>query len=359
MINSKFTKLHNNFGVISAFLTDPLSLLINRIIGINDTNCNSIGFYYEIMPEVISVNLFNIYDNNPISWCRLGYSMDKLLLSPYVNKISFYPLIDNKYSNIFRTLCIENLSINSNNLSTRYEEILLELVDIPTNQKYLTGFSIINTILSTVMREKLQNIPNNIIVQNKILKIPRNIITDSNDTNNSDNKYIIEETRKEIVKLSAIFLNLFTTNNLFRNKFLSISEYYQKINTSQKLIKLGSYINELTNSLNNNSDTLFNINELISLFNDLCKNSNINIPVDDKISSGQITFVSSGNFDNNTDNSKIISIYNGNIKHFSDDILLDILLYIDSLRDSNGESNNKYSYIQNKIVIELSERKKK
>src|SRR5437773_1781819 len=93
--NSKFTHIHGRCGILTACLIDPLSLLISKISGLQENEVNSVGFYYESDLHgtiVHSVLLFNIYDNDPIPWLRVSYTMDLLLASPFVTKITYYPL---------------------------------------------------------------------------------------------------------------------------------------------------------------------------------------------------------------------------------------------------------------------------
>ena len=54
---------------------------------------------------------------------------------------------------------------------------------------------------------------------------------------------------------------------------------------------------------------------------------------------------------------QILTSEKNNYKRYSNQQLMDILIYIDSLRDSNGNGNNKYCKLQNDITYELTNRK--
>ncbi len=54
-----------------------------------------------------------------------------------------------------------------------------------------------------------------------------------------------------------------------------------------------------------------------------------------------------------------IPIHGGNISCLNDSQLMDILIYIDSMRDNKGKEDKKYAYIQNMIVNQLALRRKK
>lgn len=98
--------MDNDFGIISLKLTDPLSLLLDKITN-NVAKANAVGFYYNN-----DVKIFNVYDNYPISWLhpvdvtrdgplgpiglrsltRLGSgtTLQYLIKSNYVKKITCY-----------------------------------------------------------------------------------------------------------------------------------------------------------------------------------------------------------------------------------------------------------------------------
>ena len=57
-------------------------------------------------------------------------------------------------------------------------------------------------------------------------------------------------------------------------------------------------------------------------------------------------------------NNKILMIpmINANLKLLSEEQLMDILIYLDSLRTSDGTGDTRFSHLQNEITYELSKR---
>ena len=53
-----------------------------------------------------------------------------------------------------------------------------------------------------------------------------------------------------------------------------------------------------------------------------------------------------------------IQMHGSDFSLLSEDELVNILIYIDSLRTSDGTGDNKYSNLQNEIICELSSRNK-
>ena len=91
----EFNKIYRSCGIIKACLIDPLSLLINKILRLEENDINAVGYYYEEKYQdknKCKVILYNIYDNELVSWMKTSYTMDLLIVSPYVNKIIFYPI---------------------------------------------------------------------------------------------------------------------------------------------------------------------------------------------------------------------------------------------------------------------------
>ena len=508
---SGIDNIHERCGIMTVCLTDPLSQLISKIMGLREDEANSVGFYYEAELHGVSkctVILFNIYDNDPVPWLRLGYTMELLLASPFVTKINFYPLVTNqsdsssslmsratmskrsiskRLEDMFRTVVVETISTNAGAIHDKnisYTALLLKIAGITGEDadrltiKIITGYSLVNRVLLTLMgirQSDLSKISSSIIPC-PLLRTPVSIIAPREQPNESDIKYVIEESRREITKLVAIFVDLFTSHELFRSNILatrlvnyttdgnrssmgsvvnldslfslenelvshivggiqngiisnstlndiirdisderfslanqvpgyslsSLSKLPISINPNKNvqvttdtmmctfqqpvastmftntdpLKDLGLYISHIVDSFTKPDALTINLGGIIGAYNNAIKGTDL-----DKISIPKLnTDVSKSGVngahtlsrqaivtipgDPNGDNilipinSKAIPVpmYNGNLSSLSQTQLLDILVYIDSLRDSNGTGDTRFANLQNEITHELAQR---
>jgi hypothetical protein len=162
--------------------------------------------------------------------------------------------------------------------------------------------------------------------------------------------------------------NLLSKNNTLKLSFnnnpsgiISIVKERQIVNNNddnnEKINKLGCYLNEITNSLDDEEPIYINWNDIIKLYNDL--NNNKIKEIDNKSSKSSREVILT--FNNDIDNIlrqkyKILTTEKNNLEKYSIQELIDILIYLDSLRDSNGNGNNKYCKLQNDITYELAQR---
>ena len=124
-------------GILLARITDPLSLLINTITNYDN---NAIGYYYyDNMMNIIHVSLYNIFDGSIIAWLKLGTTLHKLLQSPFLYRLTFYPLQE-KYLVPFRNLTL--LSFKTTSAKQAIYNQLCREEPISYN-----GYTLINTIL--------------------------------------------------------------------------------------------------------------------------------------------------------------------------------------------------------------------
>jgi hypothetical protein len=532
-----FKDLYKRAGIIRVSLIDPLSLLINKILGLEDSAINAIGYYYEEKyngKTKCKVLLYNIYDNEIVTWMKMGYTMDLLIVSPFVNKIIFQPLkLNDINKNIpiinrnglnmdlfknFREIC-KNVSYENEQIkydkNITYMNILVNGVShlpfgsINNDDKRITGKNIVKKIisrLSIVNSEQWDKTPlfgicgtNTKQSKHKMLlfnpdgiakqwdKTPLfgicgtnakqshrdcsdlplkgkfkqggktrlfghkiKIITNDEAIYTDDTYYIIEETRKDIVNLIAIFIDLYTLDIKFRNKILNnpngtirthtervnlnndiislyldnllkkeveinnnivsaglngllykddfntlirelnierknvnvnvenlleITDYNKNIviidddimctfikeetteNYNDDLNKLGSYLNKINELLKNEAVAYINWNDIIKLYNNIIKKKEIK-EIENTYS--KMTILT---FNNNSDrilNDKynILTTEHNNLKKYSTEKLMDILIYLDSMNDNllGGLSNNKFCKLQNDITYELSMR---
>jgi len=523
-----FKDLYKRAGIIRAVLIDPLSLLINKILGLEDSAINAIGYYYDEKyngKTKCKVLLYNIYDNEIVTWMKRGYTMDLLIVSPFVNKIIFQPL---KLNDINKNIPIINRNglnmdlfknfkeicknVSDENEQTKYDKnitymnILLnnpsgivriypERVSlngvspkgsINNDDKRITGKNIVKKIISRLtivnseqwdktplfgicetnakQHEMLLCNPDGIAKQSRwdcsdlplkgksktrLFGHKIKIITNDEAIYTDDTYYIIEETRKDIVNLISIFIDLYTIDIKFRNRILNnpygsvfpqervslnndiislyldnllkkeveinnnivsaglngllykddfnslirelniarknvnvnvenlleITDYNKNIliidddtmctfineetteNYNDDLNKLGSYLNKINELLKNEAVVYINWNDIIKLYNNIIKKKEIK-EIENTYS--KMTILT---FNNNSDrilNDKynILTTEHNNLKKYTTEKLMDILIYLDSMNDTllGGMSNNKYCKLQNDITYELSMR---
>jgi hypothetical protein len=501
-------------GIITACLTDPLSQFISKIMGLKDGEHNSVGFYYQAELHGISkctVILFNIYDNDPVPWLRLGYTMDLLLASPFVTKITFYPVVTNQHGSLlsratlstvkhsrepkledmFRTVVVETINSNASAIHDKnvsYTALLLKIFGVTGGDAdrlmdgLITGYSLVNRVLLTLMGIKQSDL-NKIgssIVPCPLLKKPVTISAPRETVTENDIKYIVEESRREITKLVAVFVDLYTTHETFRNNVLTTrtssvysdhfnlmdlfsketelvthiisgirngmisngtlndiiydlsNERFSLVNqipghthqplpmstnpsktvqiimdtpmctfqdqssnynhhndyNSESLRDLGVYLEHIIDSFDNPDPLTINLGGIVAAYNNAIKgipsleSSKINIPTNLEYSNLSTqshsrnigfsstlsrqaivtmlkTFPSSKHIQTSNKLQTTISVpmYNGNLSTLTDQQLIDILVYIDSLRDSDGSGDTRFANLQNEITHELSLRR--
>jgi len=467
--------LYERCGILTVCLTDPLSQLINKIRYINGDDPNAVGFYYsiELQGSIKSaVILFNTYDNTHVSWLKLGYTMDMLLESPFIKRVTFYPMIleqtnktgillsratmlktiNNNLEDVFRTTIVETIGKNRivYDKSNTYTSMLLGISN--TN---ITGYSLINKVLLKLMDIKQDNISTTDIIPCPLLKPPISI-SQNNIQTEFNVKYVVEQSRNEINILTDVFVDLFSTNTAFREKIIyetnncyegvknlndlftceeelvsriisglrdgiinnsllnnsiknltnerfklieSNKTYHTRplpisanpsdkvniikddtmctfkqsalITDNNHLKDIGDYINHIIDCVNNTEPVIINLGGMISSYNNAIKGTNlspiainVNKDINHVISRNAVIVIPNsvttldilpGTIET-IDSYISIPMYNSNLTTLSNDQLLDILVYIDSIKYKNGSRDNKYDNIQNEITYELSRR---
>lgn len=446
-------KIYRKYGIMTAYLTDPMSLIINKILDLGENKPNAVGFYYEDLGlDKCYINLFNIYDNYPVPWMKLGSSMDSLLLSPFVTNVVYYPLIKEDKDEIFRATMIDVINENSKLLSEKTESfynILISTISGPISSNQITGYNLVNNVL-------LKLIGNDTTIQtsdlsSSILNCPiiGNISTINApqvDISNNEIYYITEELRKDLTDFIAVFIELFTTNEDFRKKILNkslynndlenllfveqelinnlvgsmknglisnktLNDFIEQMNTHRKkltnlpllplshlpervirvidqditctfqestqilpknnsLIDLGLLLQNIVNDINTNKPLILNLSPLISYYNDIIKNSGldnddtedliITPPLKNGSQSATVIFSPDINVKipiptiTNKPVTIEIPIFNANLSILSQSQLLDILIYLDSLKSYDGPFDNRFISLQNQITHELA-----
>ena len=142
---------------------------------------------------------------------------------------------------------------------------------------------------------------------------------------------------------------------------------FDDIDKEESLIKhidiknLGYWLNQIISS-NSKKEQILALRNMITIYNNLIINLNIKYIDINK----DVNIILNPDLIHHTSSSdEIISIIKSNINTqnktdlsiLSQIQLFDILIYIDSLRDSSGFSDNRFSGIQNIITKELNDRK--
>lgn len=481
MASLDIARLHGRCGILTACLCDPLSQLINKIIGLNEEDPNAVGFYYESEIHGVSkytIILFNIYDNNPVPWLRLEYTIDLLLSSPFVIKITFHPLVTDqsdssssitmtrksdmrpmdKLEEMFRVIVIETISANATNIRDKnvsYTTLLMKAVGVTNDEtnilasKLITGYNLVNRVLLALMniRETDSVKITTSIVPCPLLKKSSTInvkeIASKEIASEEEMKFVIEETRREITKLAAIFVDLYTSHEIFRSNALSMrTNGKSSINLENLFTREAELVSHIIGSLQNGTLDNATLNEIIrdlanerfslgnyqnipistepastvQITNDnmLCtfQHSSAQISTDplrnlgiylshiaDSFDSSEVLTIDLGqiittynNVIHDTDLNEIqiphlgglhtisrgavitlpnhkaikktklpisipVAMYEGNLVSLTEAQLIDILVYIDSLRDSDGVGDTRFANLQNEITHELAHRR--
>lgn len=134
------------------------------------------------------------------------------------------------------------------------------------------------------------------------------------------------------------------------------------IGADNDIKNLGCYLQHLVDNYYDNEVLIVNLSKIIRFYNNSIKNTK-HIPV--IIPSTDITskigaFVLSNNdvimVPKLTNN--MVTMYNNNLSLFTNEQLIHILIYIDSLRNKDGLTNNKFNNLKNEIIQEINTRDK-
>lgn len=376
------------FGILTGKLIDPLSEKIDKIMKINENECNTIGFYYINESEDYKVFLFDIHDAHPIIWTFPYYTMAKILSSRFINKMTCYPIDDKHHNTNFQLVSnTQNGNLEENFIylvtgltifhqkKRNYNSLLLKIVG--NNEKL--GYNLINKILCSLNKTSYDNISyiNGImkcsLIKNSVSFNAKTFISNIDDNN------IVILINKEIRRLTNSFVKLLNNHKSFaasitvdlslfslelnENKSSKSNNDDQIIIESLIMKNLGRYLNQIINSETKSEQGLAIKNTIIT-YNNLISDANLpSIEISDKINillKPDIIFPHSSNFDIiSTISNNISSENKSDLNELSDMQLFDILIYIDSLRDTSGLMDNRFSSVQNEITRELSLRHRK
>jgi hypothetical protein len=364
------------FGILTCNLIDPLYILISKISISYDNSYNSLGFYYINDDGDYNITLFDLYDSYHIKWTVSYTIMSYFTSSSHVEKIDFYSLDDDS-----KFITLHNiLKCNERHTRSKLEEKFINIISgLLLSYNYERNYT--NLLLNIVNNKKLGEdlinkvllLLNNHDIIDHFSKYVKHILSFKKNVNyiniiddNFDNVI-----NCEILKLKDSFLKIYTNHKILLNVDLSIfsEECDKKLITDNEIIikkidmkNLGYWLNQITCS-NNKLEQNYYLKNVITIYNNIIHNINIdkidvnkNIDlilnpdlISDRSSSEEIISIIQSNI--NTQNKTDLSVLSYNQ-------LFDILIYIDSLRDSSGITDNRFSGVQNLITKELSYRTK-
>lgn len=461
--------LYGSYGIIVACLTDPLSLFINKIMGKRPDDTNAVGVYYTTKLSGITVNLFSAYDNEPVPWIKLGISMKNLLESPFVTHVTYYPgtttesaifsprkvrAIPSGLEAKFRTVVISELEMNSKVVCDKelvYTLMWLRAAGIINDEleelhaKTLTGYSVVNKILLTLMGDKETGNTQYKLVHCPFLGKPHTIQAPIESTDADIIQEVIGQSEEEIKILAAIFIDLFISHQEFRTSVVNSTpsgpdithmktvfaremdlvnhvvgaleagsfsnselneiitqlnraryrsgehqglpfsahpastvhvnndevmftfHHTPSVNNNDPLKDLGTYIGHIAESFHDPHTLVVNLGGLITAYNQIIEGMDLD-PISMPRNGNDCTLSRSaiitvpGNTDGilsiPTDQKSIgLSIYDPDLSYLTDRQLQDVLVYIDSLRDTSGTYDTRFSNLQNEIVMEVARRR--
>lgn len=146
-------------------------------------------------------------------------------------------------------------------------------------------------------------------------------------------------------------------------------QFLSHINTNVDAIRqLGTYINVLIDIYQRNEPMIIHLGGLVSLYNDILKDSDVfpKIIIPDYDLPTTISRTATVTMPGKNDNNQLqidhhgsfiaVPIYNSDLTNLTEGQLIDVLIYIDSLRDFNGNSDKRFANINNDIIRELARR---
>ena len=373
------------FGILTCNLTDPLSLLMNKIAISYDNKYNSVGFYYINDDGDYNITLFDLYDCYHIKWSVSHCLMSHFISSLYVIKIDFYSFDkDSRYE--FPSIYNDILKPNKDHVRNKLEEKFINIISgLLLSHNYERNYHncLINIVNNNKRGDELINkilllLLDNYDINNHFTRSIKNSLSYDikkciNCINIVDNDFenIMND---EILKLKECFTKVYTNHKILLDIDISIFSIKKESTEDQLhqmdelLIKridiknLGYWLNQLIIS-NSKLEQNLAARNMITIYNNLIIKSDI----EGINTSKEINIILNPDliFDESSPE-KIISIIRSNINtENKTDLsvlsyiqLFDVLIYVDSLRDSSGFSDNRFSGVQNLITKELNYRSK-
>jgi hypothetical protein len=376
------------FGLLRCNLIDPLSTVISNISEAHNNRYNSVGLYYINENGEYNVILYDLYDSYPIKWTYPFITINKLLSSQYITKLNYHSLDENvnnvAFTNIYQHNTDNLKSSNISKLEKKFINIISGLTisydykrnyetllkNIITDTKH--GYRLINKILSILEGNNISTEDCNNFVSSLLIK--KSHTCKVNSSNNFIN-FINDDVNvfsHDIKRIKQHFYKMYANYDFLTNIDHSIFQYGCSITNKEKknnalaikaldIKNLGVCLNHIVNSETKIKQCLA-VKNMVEIYNNMIVGSKLSLIIPEKdinvvllpelifpeLSIIDIISIVSSNI--NTQN-------NSDLQILSEIQLFDILIYIDSLRDSSGFFNNKFAGVQNTITKELASRK--
>lgn len=387
-----YTKI-GRFGILSCKLADPLSNIIDKITECYNNYYNSIGIYYINDKLDYSVILFNLYDTYPIKWVLSHHIISNFMSSQYIKNIHYYSLDENRdtinknFQSIYNNY--QNIIITDDNSKSKLEEKFNNIISgLTISYDYDKEENYENLLL---------NIVNNNTVGIKLINKILSLLDENNSCNDFTKSPLIKKITRVELKKENNYINIIDHNfeNIISSNILKLKEnfvgiymdhaFLSKIDLSIFVLESNKNLSKSKNDLieikslniksiegcikqiiksKNKIDQSIAIKNLIITYNNMIVGYDfepIDVNQDINIILNPDLIVSQSSMED------IMLVINSNIEtqNYTDLSILtntqlfDILVYIDSLRDISGNTNIKFSGVQNLITKELRQRKNK
>lgn len=244
-----FRELYGSCGVVAAVLNDPFSQVIRKITG---DNFSVVGFYYGGNSGKICfasgclVSLFQVHDGNTVPWIpNTGFTMDKFLDSAYVEKISFYRLIKPELESKFCSLAEEAIILAKKSVRSKeavYTRLFRWIAGISSSLPNSTGYHIINQALCKLDTGEIPQNDDRKVISYPFLGEERSIISRSPIDDSMERDLVISAVQREMEKLAAVFIDLFSTDRTFSSRIISLFTRPDLSQASKEVEELSIYL---------------------------------------------------------------------------------------------------------------------
>jgi hypothetical protein len=275
-------------GIIRASLRDPVSELLDKITRYNTRDTintvsthypldhkisaikdiyNAIGIYYEKADDYV-VYLFSVYDcDNYIDFTN--NNLTDITDCPLISNIICHPAEFN--AELFVKTANQEIkkAMKVNAVYQNYECLLLDSLGLEYNNKWLTGFDMVNSILRRLTGGKYSISQDNIAIRSPIgppVKIKdigtEGIGTEGIGTLGAEGIGTVElkitdPMRRRLTVLAAVALNLYTDHHEFNHVILHTLDYPTLLQGEEELVQ---FVND---SVSNRLFSLADYNHVI------------------------------------------------------------------------------------------------
>lgn len=402
-------QIYGKCGICIGYLTDPCSLIISTI---SPDTPSCIGTYHETSNSTYILNLYNTYDERPVSWILPNTVLTHLLTLSGIQSLTLYPL------SVSIPIPVSKTDFPPDYPNLSYKNLLYK-----TYPDLCTGYTIVNTLLASLITPR-PTISHTQLIPCSALGTP--YIRESSQTTPTDN-LALSCTKDDLKLLLMHCTDLFITNQDFRTQILNkfTKPIHNDLRTDLRsdcrsdcssedldpnaIFDLGTQLKNIVSAISDPTDSgVINFGGVMAAYARIVSSvkpqkratipklfSGIGEFVGPRPITGNISVVLHGKnksivqstaSEYHTISKRVVvtvptesvigteARYNAercsnsdiqyismfgeghNLTSLSNEHLIDILLYIDSLRDSNGMSDTRFAGLQNNITRELAKR---